>query len=219
MNISFCSKRNAAITLLDILAVIVVFGVLLAVLSRRYVLEKNKAQRIHCTNNLKQIGSSFNSWADLYQGTFPTFLYDPNGSPMEFDSGPNAWRHFRIASLRLLPPRFFICPADSERSVASNYISFNNSNVSYFVGLPKDRSVPGMLIAGDRNITNGTPLKDGILELTASQPGGWTRDLHNQIGNFTLADGSVQQASRSTLQQTVTSAGTATNRLLMPILP
>ena len=113
VNISFRSKRNSAITLLDILVTLIVLGILLGVLSRQFLIEKRKALRIQCTNNLKQIGNLFNSWTSMNRGRRPMFIDDTNASPMDFDTGANAWRHFRVLSLGLISPKSFFCPAES----------------------------------------------------------------------------------------------------------
>src|SRR3978361_1996793 len=101
MKIFLCAKRNPALTLLDILIVVVILGVLFALISRPLLREKRTAQQIRCLNNLKQIGMSFKIWADDHGGNYPTFISQTNGGSMEFDTGPNAWRHFRALSNEL----------------------------------------------------------------------------------------------------------------------
>jgi prepilin-type processing-associated H-X9-DG protein len=66
---------------------------------------------------------------------------------------------------------------------------------------------------GDRNLTNGWPLENGMLVLTPNRPVGWTHELHNRQGNVALADGSVQEFANSSLPGLL--VGT-TNRLAMP---
>ena len=207
-------------TLIELLVVLAVLAILAVCFLPQLVREKRKAQRIHCTNNLKQTSNLFAIWLNSHQGSFPTFIYETNGNPVEFDSGPNAWRHFRLISSSFRLPKIFICPAETDvnRGAASNFTAFNNSNLSYFVGLAGSGWVTNSILAGDRNISNGTPEKNGILELTPSQPGGWTKEMHKEIGNILLADGSVLQTSSSGLQKAVASSGSATNRLLLPIL-
>ena len=217
MNLSLHPKRNSAITLLDLLIVLFILAVMFAVLSRPFIMEKRKAQRERCLNNLKQVGLSFAVWSGDHGDNFPTFVSETNGSPMDFDSGPNAWRHFRILSNELSTPRILFCPAESEgrRSIASNFTAFNNSNVSYFVGLVANGSDSKKLLAGDHNITNGIPPNNGILELTANRYGGWTSEMHKREGNLSFADGSVMTAGNINLRRDI---AVTTNRLLMPIL-
>jgi prepilin-type processing-associated H-X9-DG protein len=139
---------------------------------------------------------------------------------MDFVTGPNAFRHFQVLSNQLSTPLILICPAESDRVryAATNFINFCNSNISYFVGVDANDSNPQMILYGDHNITNGTPVKNGLLELTTNRLAGWTSETHNKVGNVALADGSVQQLSIVGLQNTIANTGLATNRLQMPIL-
>lgn len=77
---------------------------------------------------------------------------------------------------------------------------------------------PLMILSGDHNITNGTKIRNGLLELTANNPAGWTAEMHNKSGNILLTDGSVQQVNISGLRQTIANTDSLTNRIQMPIL-
>jgi hypothetical protein len=86
--------------------------------------------------------------------------------------------------------------------------------LSYFLELDADETEPAMLLAGDRNVTNGAPLINGILTLTTNRPTGWTSAIHRVNGNVALGDGSVQQLSSARLRDAV--AATGTNAILIP---
>ncbi len=60
-----------------------------------------------------------------------------------------------------------------------------------------------MVVAGDRNLTNGFPPTNGMLYLTTNQNVGWTKELHKFEGNIALGDGSVQQANNARLQKEI----------------
>ena len=180
---------------------------------------KARAQRVQCVNNLKQTGSAFGIWANDNGGRYPMEISETNGGTMEFTSGPSEWRHFQVMSNELSTPRTLLCPADDLRPVAAtNFVFFNNSNVSYFVSLSAVKTDPSGIWSGDRNITNGTPIKNGILELTTNQPTGWTAEMHKRVGNIALSDGSISQVSQTGLRTALANSGLATNRLQMPIL-
>jgi hypothetical protein len=91
-----------------------------------------------------------------------------------------------------------------------------NSNVSYFIGIDAEDVLPQRFLTGDRNITNGTAPKNGILELTTNQPAGWTGEMHVMQGNVGLADGSVQMFNSSALRTALEQTGTNNTRLAMP---
>ncbi len=111
-----------------------------------------------------------------------------------------------------------VCPADRSRKAAANFNSdFAGKHISYFVGLEANETThPFALLSGDRNITNGENLVNGMLEVTTNQNIGWTSEFHNEAGNVGMADGSVQQVTTSGLRNMVKNTGLATNRLLFP---
>ncbi len=136
---------------------------------------------------------------------------------MEFTTGLNECRHFQVMSNELSMSKVLICPADTRVS-ATNFSSLSNSNISFFLGLDASESNPQTILSGDRNITNGTPIKNGILALTTNQPAGWTDEIHRKFGNVVLSDGSVPRLSGMGLRSVVGNTGNFTNRLQMPIL-
>jgi len=206
------------VEVLLVLAVLMVFVVfwLPALLPRP--IPRERVFAIRCVNNLKQIGLATRVWEGDHGDKYPWRIPGTNGGTMDFISGPNAWRHFQVMPNELSTPKILVCPADASRTAATNFTFFNNSNLSYFVGIDASETNPQSLLMGDRNITNGTPIRNGILELTTNSPTGWTAEIHRKVGNIVLADGSVQQVSQNGLRQTLASTGAVTNRLLLPVL-
>jgi len=181
---------------------------------------KARSTRILCVNNLKQIGRAENVWAGDHGDKYSFQVAETNGGTMSFITGPNAWRHFQILSNEVFTPGVLICPADDLHTVAAtNFNSFNNSNLSYFIGLDAINADPQSVLSGDCNITNGTPIKNELLELTTNRPAGWTADTHKQVGNIALSDGSVQQVSITGLRMGLLNAGVSTNHFQMPVFP
>lgn len=122
-------------------------------------------------------------------------------------------------SNNLSNPFVLLCPTElaNVKNSATNWIDFNNSNISYFVGVDANRTNASMILSGDRNITNGTQLRNGLLTVYTNTPAGWTSEMHNKVGNVLLADGSVQEDSITGLQSQIAGTGVATNRLQMPV--
>jgi len=93
----------------------------------------------------------------------------------------------------------------------------NDLEVSYFVGVDAQDTFPQMYLDGDHNMGgNGNPPPNGYFwnnvanngfalslgtNFTANQGPGWMDNMHSKQGNVGLADGSVQQMSRSKLQE------------------
>jgi hypothetical protein len=139
---------------------------------------------------------------------------------MEYTTGPNAWKNYQVMSNELSTPKVLMCPAETDphRFLATNFTYLNNSNLSFFVGVDANETVTNAILSGDRNITNGMPLKNALLELTTNRPSGWNSEMHGAKGNLVLVDSSVLQISSSGLQMTVANSGFATNRLQIPVL-
>ena len=220
MKTSLSPTTDRGLTLLEIfviLAVISVLGLLLVPALNR---AKIRAQRITCNGYLKQIGLAYRVWEGDNKDLYPTQVAGTNGGTMDFITGPNAWRHFQVMSNELSTPLVLICPAESDRTraAATNFDFLRNSNISYFVGIDANDTNPQLILSGDRNITNGTLVKNGLLELTTHRPSGWTAEMHDGVGNLALSDGSVQQVSATGLRTAVTNTGLATSRLQMPML-
>lgn len=219
MKTSISKKRNSALTWIELLVVLAVLALLAAMLLPGLSGARSHSG-IQCVNNLKQTGLAFRIWEGDNGDNYPMAVAGKNGGSMEFLTGPSAFRTFQVMSNELSTPRVLMCPqeTDRDRSLATNFDSFCNSNISYFVGVDACETNPLMILSGDHNITDGTTLKNGVLTLTANRSARWTTEVHNKVGNICLADGSVQEESSSGLQGQIAKTGVATNRLLMPIL-
>lgn len=207
-------------TLLEVLVVIAVVGIFILMFLPAVQRDHPIALRINCVNNLKQCGLATRVWEGDNNDKFPTQVSVTNGGSMEFTTGPNVWRTFQIMSNELSTPKVVVCPLEEGhgRTVATNFTTFCNSNVSFFIGVDANEAYPASILSGDHNITNGMLIRNGLLTLTTNRPSGWTSEIHDKVGNIALADGSVQQLSIDGLQTTVAKTGMETNRLQMPIL-
>ncbi len=189
----------------------VLFVLFTFVLIPGMVMSKARSQRIDCTNNLRQFGLAFKTWALEHEDRFPMSVSTTNGGSMEYVQDGEVFRHFQVLSPN---PKLLICPSDV-RQPALDLLGLSNSNLSYFVGVDAHDTNPQMLFTGDRNLTNGPLLPNRILLLNTNLPVGWTRELHRVQGNIGLADGSVQQFSSSALRA-AGSGPSLTQRLAMP---
>jgi prepilin-type processing-associated H-X9-DG protein len=121
-------------------------------------------------------------------------------------------------SNELSTPKLLICPSDTRVAAKDFGLGFSITNLSYFLSLDAEETYPGMFLSGDRNLTNGQPIQNGILVLPPNRPVGFTHELHNGQGNIALADGSVQGWTSSRLSSAVVGPPGIgmTNRLAMP---
>lgn len=215
------NQTNRALTLVEVLLVIVLLAVIVVMLIPVTGCRMQKADRINCVNNLKEIGLAYKVWAGDNNDKFPmqVSITDTNGGgTMELANGKNAWINFYVMSNELSTPRILICPADKDRIAATNFTTdFNNSKISYFVGLNADQDHPQSFLSGDDNFAiNGVSIKSGLVEFQTNSTIVWTTARHNRIGNIVLADGSVQKLNNPQLPSFVQATGLATNRLAIP---
>jgi prepilin-type processing-associated H-X9-DG protein len=208
---------RAAFTLMEMLVLIAIIAVLGLVFYPRLLTEKEKAQRISCTSDLKQIGLGFRIWAGDHDDKFPFQLSVTNGGTKEFITTGETFRHFEVMSNELNTPKVLVCPTDPTRLAAAKFTrTLNNNNIGYFVGIDAEDVSPGSFLAGDRNILGGTVIGTNLLEFSSTNGVGWGPGFHKGQGNVGLADGSVQGFSSSNLRNGLMNTGLATNRLAMP---
>ncbi len=216
MKILPATPRNRAVSLPELVAILAVVVLLFVIFILPSGILKNKAPRIYCVNNLKQVASAFRVWGADHGGQYPMGVYTNAMGGQAFADSSNSFRYFQVMSNELSEPKIAWCPEDGKRRAAVNFTSdFSNHRLSYFVGLQAAESNPNMFLAGDRNITNGLPVKNGLLLLDTNRVAGWTRQIHHGAGNIAFTDGSVQQLTSSGLNTAMLHSG-ITNWLVFP---
>lgn len=201
----------------ELLVITAVSALLLVVVVPRLFRSHGLNPKTNCIHRLKQIGLAFNLWAEDHNGLFPMQCFTNEAGGMEIIGGTNTFIYFQLASNELRMASILACPADTKRKYATNFSAgFDNSHISYFTGLNASRKNPASFLAGDRNLSTGTPPKDGLLALTASQSAAWTSEIHDGRGSIALADGSVVELKSKELKGALAATQLGTNLVALP---
>jgi prepilin-type processing-associated H-X9-DG protein len=213
-------QTNKALTIVEVLVVIVVLALLAAMLIPKLAANKLHSSRTGCVINLKGINLAFLIWEGDNNNQYP-MSYSTNGI-LAWPATTNIAVYFQAMSNQLNSPKFLICPADRRHVPATNWTTdFNNSHISYFLNLDASEAYPQEIMSGDDNLAiNGAPVKSGLLLLPANAAISWTTERHGRVGNLSFADGSVAAESSSGLQNALELSlqGTPiiTNRIAIP---
>jgi prepilin-type processing-associated H-X9-DG protein/prepilin-type N-terminal cleavage/methylation domain-containing protein len=207
-----------AFTLIELLCTIAMLALLMALMLPAIEKGKAKAQLLRCVSNLRQTGLAFLYFAHAHEDRFPTQVSTNQGGSAEFLEAASSingefyfsYRHFVPLAADLQTPKILLCPAD-QRPAATNFESFRNTNLSYFIGARPEAGKTDSVLAGDRNLT---PSYGSIAKVGGFLYLKWTEELHRYKGNVLFADGHVEQLKD--VFSLSNSLGGPTTSLLMP---
>ena len=214
MKIRRVSNRIGGLTLVEFVVVIFVIVLLMAMLiPPASSTQREKALRINCINNLKEIGVAVKIWQGDNNNKMPMQFYATNHETMKLVANGNSWALWQTMSNELITPKILHCTADKQTTNAISFTqNFSDANISYFFNLDASDAYPQTILDGDDNLAiNGVRVPPGILNLGTNANISWTKERHGGCGNLGMADGSVQQATIGGLSAALVNSSTGTN--------
>src|ERR1019366_6108039 len=122
------NRKIGAFTLIELLVVIAIIAILASMLLPALARAKQKAQRIQCINNLKQVGTAYRIWSNDNGDKFPAQQTVALGGWADYVTGETLgtlgsqtyFNYTLMANEMGQSPKIVLCPSD-DRNANTNF--------------------------------------------------------------------------------------------------